>query len=74
MSAKPSTGRVRSVYEFIKAHRDQYSAQTMCRVLGVAPSGYMVWDGTDLNGKSRVFTVLLTQILLTQWGSGSRKV
>src|SRR6266850_3416553 len=30
----------------------------------------MVWDGTDLNGKSRVFTVLLTQILLTQWGSG----
>ena len=40
MSMKPSTGRVRSAYEFIKADRDQHSAQTMCRVLIVAPSGY----------------------------------
>src|SRR6266581_2440355 len=36
-------GRVRSTYEFIKAHRDQYSVQTMCRVLEVAPSGYYEW-------------------------------
>jgi hypothetical protein len=39
MSTKQSTWRVRSAYEFIKAHRDQYRAQMMCRVLGVAPSG-----------------------------------
>jgi hypothetical protein len=26
-------GRVRSAYGFIKAHRDQYSVQMMCRVL-----------------------------------------
>ena len=43
MSTKPSAGRVRSAYEFIKAHRDRYSVQTMCRVLGVAPSGYYEW-------------------------------
>ena len=43
MSTKPSTGRVRSAYQFIKAHRDQYSVQMMCRVLGVAPSGYCDW-------------------------------
>src|SRR5437660_8871875 len=43
MSMKPSTGRVRSVYEFIKAHREQYSVQMMCRVLGVAQSGYYEW-------------------------------
>src|SRR4029453_3148721 len=36
-------GRVRSAYEFIKAHRDQYSVQMMCRVLEVAPSGYYNW-------------------------------
>jgi hypothetical protein len=36
-------GRVRSAYEFIKAHRDQYSVQMMCRVLEVAPSGYYDW-------------------------------
>src|SRR5437660_8815793 len=43
MSTKPSTGRVRSAYEFIKAHRNQYSVQTMCRLVGVAPSGYYEW-------------------------------
>src|SRR6516162_11026657 len=36
-------GRVRSVYAFIKAHRDQYSVQMMCRVLEVAVSGYYDW-------------------------------
>ena len=29
-------GRVRSAYAFIKAHRDEYSVQMMCRVLEVA--------------------------------------
>ncbi len=43
MSTKVSAGRVRSSYEFIKAHRKQYSVQSMCRVLGVAPSGYYEW-------------------------------
>jgi putative transposase len=36
-------GRVRSVYEFVKAHRDRYSVQLMCRVLEVAVSGYYDW-------------------------------
>ena len=36
-------GRVRSTYAFIKAHRDQHSVQMMCRVLGVAVSGYYLW-------------------------------
>ena len=40
MSTQPGAGRVRSAYEFIKAHRSRYSVQKMCRVLGVAPSGY----------------------------------
>ena len=40
MSTKLSAGRVRSTYEFIKAQRTQYSVQMMCRLLGVAPSGY----------------------------------
>ena len=30
-------GRVRSTYEFIKAHRHQHSVERMCRVLEVAP-------------------------------------
>jgi putative transposase len=35
--------RVRSAYAFIKAHRDHYSVQMMCRVLDVAVSGYYDW-------------------------------
>ncbi len=43
MSTKFSAGRVRSTYEFIKANRATFSVQVMCRVLGVAPSGYYEW-------------------------------
>ena len=43
MSTKLSAGRVRATYQFIKAHRDKYSVQALCRVLGVAPSGYYEW-------------------------------
>ena len=39
-SKRQIAGRVRSAYEFMKAHRDRYSVQMMCRVLEVAPSGY----------------------------------
>ena len=50
MSTRLSAGRVRSTYEFIKAHRSQYSVQTLCRVLDVAPSGYYEW----LSSHSRI--------------------
>ena len=43
MSTKLSAGRVRSTYAFIKAHRDRCRVQAMCRILGVAPSGYYEW-------------------------------
>jgi len=43
MSTKLSAGRVRANYEFIKANRDEYGVQAMCRVLGVASSGYYAW-------------------------------
>src|SRR5436189_475731 len=43
MSTQLSAGRVRSTYEFIKSNRNEYSVQAMCRILGVAPSGYYEW-------------------------------
>ncbi len=43
MSTRRTVRRVRSTYEFIKAHQDQYSVQALCRVLGVAASGYYAW-------------------------------
>lgn len=43
MSTKPTVGRVRKVYEFIKAHRHQHRVQAMRRLLGVASSGSYAW-------------------------------
>lgn len=43
MSAPAMAGSVRATYEFIKAHCNRYSVQAMCRILGVAPSGYYAW-------------------------------
>ena len=43
MSTRPRSRSVRSTYEFIKAHRKEYSTQAMCSVLGVASSGYYEW-------------------------------
>jgi putative transposase len=43
MSNQANAGRVRTIYELIKTHRDKYSVQMMCRVLGVAQSGYYEW-------------------------------
>jgi putative transposase len=43
MSTKISAGRARPTYEFIKANRHAFSVQVMCRLLGLAPSGYYAW-------------------------------
>jgi putative transposase len=43
MGTKFSSGRTRQVYEFMRAHRQQYDVRLMCRVLEVTPSGYYAW-------------------------------
>ena len=43
MSKPTRAGKIRSAYEFIKAHQHQHNVRTMCRLLGVAPSGYYAW-------------------------------
>jgi hypothetical protein len=39
MSKRTPTRKIRSAYEFIKRHQHQHNVRTMCRLLGVAPSG-----------------------------------
>src|SRR6267142_860434 len=55
-------GRVRSAYEFMKAHRDGYSVQTMCRVLEVAPSGYYEWLKQPISNRAQEDARLLRLI------------
>ena len=62
MSTKPATGRVRTTYEFIKANRERHSVQEMCRVLGVAPSGYYEWLKQPLSKRAQEDARLLKLI------------
>src|SRR5579863_3348437 len=43
MPTKLSTGKVRRVYQFIKANAPKHDVRTLCRLLQVAPSGYYAW-------------------------------
>jgi putative transposase len=43
MSRRSKGSPARSTYEFIKAHSDRFGVRTMCRILGVASSGYYKW-------------------------------
>ena len=62
MSTKLSAGRVRSTYEFIKAQRNQFSVQILCRVLDVAPSGYYEWLKQPLSQRAQEDARLLRLI------------
>ena len=62
MSTRRLARRVRSTYEFIKTHGDRYSVQAMCRVLGVAPSGYYAWLKCPLSNRAQEDARLLRLI------------
>ena len=62
MSAKLSAGRVRATYDFIKANQDKYRVQAMCRLLGVAPSGYYAWLAHPVSNRAQEDARLLRLI------------
>jgi len=43
MSKPQNDRRVRTTYAFIKANRNEFNIEMMCRLLGVARSGYYSW-------------------------------
>jgi putative transposase len=62
MSTKPRTRRIRATYDFIKSHREWYDVRTMCRVLGVAPSGYYKWLQGPISNRAQEDARLLRLI------------
>lgn len=62
MSTRLSAGKVRRLYRFIQTHRRQYRVQTMCRLLGVAPSGYDAWRQEPISNRAREDARLLRLI------------
>ena len=55
-------GRVRSTYEFIKAHRDRHSVEAMCRILEVAPNGNYDWLKQPISNRAQEDARLLRLI------------
>ena len=43
MSSRKVPRKVRQAYKFIESHRNEFSIQMMCRLLGVARAGYYAW-------------------------------
>jgi putative transposase len=62
MSTKRIAGRVRALYQFIKTHRHEYRVQMMCRVFGLAPSGYYAWLQHPISDHAREDARLLRLI------------
>ena len=62
MSRPLSAKRVRTTYQFIKAHRGTFSVQALCRVLDVAPSGYYAWLQQPLSNRAQADARLLRLI------------
>jgi hypothetical protein len=62
MSTKLSAGRTRKTYEFIKANRDKFSVQVMCRLLSVPPSSYYAWCKHPVSNRAQEDARLLQLI------------
>ena len=62
MRTRLSTGKVRRLYGFIKAHRHQYSVCAMCRLLQVSHSGYYAWLQEPVSNRARENVRLLRLI------------
>jgi putative transposase len=62
LSNRKSAGKVRKTYQFIEAHRRQFPVEVMCKVLGVAPSGYYEWLKHPISNRAQEDARLLRLI------------
>jgi putative transposase len=78
MSSRSSPWSTRRIYEFIRAHRREYEVQTMCRALGVSPSGFYEWLNHPVSNRAkedaRLLRLIRTSYKASQGIYGSPRV
>lgn len=62
MSAHKTPSKARQAYKFIEAHRNEFSIQVMCRLLGVARAGYYAWLDHPISDRAQEDARLLRLI------------
>ena len=62
MAVRKVPSRTRRAYKFIDAHRDEFSVQTMCRILGIARAGYYAWVDHPVSDRAQEEARLLRVI------------
>jgi putative transposase len=62
MSAHKGASKARQAYRFMEAHHEEFSVQTMCRVLGVARAGYYDWLKHPISNRAQEDARLLRLI------------
>ena len=62
MHKKRQTSEVRRKYEFIKANQGEHDVRMMCRLLGVARSGYYEWLKNPVSDRAKEDARLLRLI------------
>jgi putative transposase len=65
MSSKRVPSKVRRAYKFIESHRNEFSVQMMCRLLGVARAGYYAWLDHPVSDRAQEDARLLRLIRAT---------
>ena len=72
MPKNKETSEVRRKYEFIKAIHGKHSVRLMCRLLGVAPSGYYAWLKREPSDRQREEERLRVEVRAIHNGSHQR--
>lgn len=57
-----ATSKTKQAYKFIDAHRDEFSVQMMCRLLGVTRAGYYAWREHPVSDRAQEDARLLRLI------------